>query len=225
MKKILIPTLLLLIVSCQKNTSKQAPARSYTDSITEQTEKISKTDTVEITEKEKNNDKITEFKNEPKLKNLSKKDFNFIIGKLLEGGFGLTNYTYLDFDKIDNEYWNSEITSSPINKMDERVKNKNFFVFEFNYGTNASLRQKYFLLDNNEMKYIDFKLNEIDNKKLNLLLEKVGGKGSFLETDKLKDIIKDEQNNYELTFNLKKKSDTSDDSFTSIKYKTKDFKS
>ena len=109
--------------------------------------------------------------------------------------------------------------------MDERVKNKNFFVFEFNYGTNASLRQEYFLLDNNEMKYIDFKLNETDNKKLNLLLEKVGGKGCFLEAHKLNDIIKDEQNNYELTFNLQKSPDTSDDSFTSIKYKTKDFKS
>ena len=225
MKKILILTLLILIISCQKNNSKKTPARSYTDSIMELTEKISKTDTVTLTEKEKNNDKIAEFKNESKLKNLSEKDFNFIIDKLLEDGFGLTGYTYLDFDKIDNEYWNSEITSSPINKMDERVKNKNFFVFEFNYGTNASLRQEYFLLDNNEMKYIDFKLNETDNKKFNLLLEKVGGKGCFLETHKLNDIIKDEQNNYELTFNLQKSSDSYNNRSVSIKYKTKDFKS
>ena len=125
MKKILIPTLLLLIVSCQKNTSKQAPARSYTDSITEQTEKISKTDTVEITEKEKNNDKITEFKNEPKLKNLSKKDFNFIIGKLLEGGFGLTNYTYLDFDKIDERRIAVGLSTWDLReKMNEIMKKK-----------------------------------------------------------------------------------------------------
>ena len=225
MKKILATTLLILIISCQKNTSDKTPARSYTDSIMELSEKINKTDTVKITEKEKNNDKITELKNESKLKNLSEKDFNFIIDNLLEDGYGLTSYTYLDFDKIDNEYWNSEITSGPINKMDERVKNKNFFVFEFNYGTNASLRQEYFLFDNNEMKYLDFKLNETDNKKLNLLLEKVGGKGSFLETHKLSDIIKDEQNNYELTFNLQKSSDSYNNPSTLIKYQTKDFKS
>jgi hypothetical protein len=55
MKKILIPTLLILIISCQKNNSNKIPARSYTDSIVELTEKYSKTDTVTITEKEKNN--------------------------------------------------------------------------------------------------------------------------------------------------------------------------
>ena len=225
MKKILIPTLLILIISCQKNNSNKTPDRSNMDSVMELTEKIRKTDTLTLTEKEKNNDKIAELKNESKLKNLSEKDFNFIIDKLLEDGFGLTGYTYLDFDKIDNEYWNSEITSSPISKMDERVKNRNFLVFEFNYGTNASLRQEYFLLDNNQMKYIDFKLNETDNKKLNLLLEKVGGKGCFLETDKLNDIIKDGQNNYELTFNLQKSSYSYNNPSVSIKYKTKDFKS
>ena len=69
------------------------------------------------------------------------------------------------------------------------------------------------------------KLNETDNKKLNLLLEKVGGKGCFLETHKLNDIIKDEQNNYELTFNLQKSSDSYVNPSVSIKYKTKDFKS
>ena len=225
MKKILTTTLLILIISCQKNTSDKTPARSYTDSIMELSEKINKTDTAKISEKEKNDEKIAELKKESKLKNLSEKDFNFIIDKLLEDGSGLTSYTYLDFDKIDSEYWNSEITSSPINKIDERVKNKNFFVFEFNYGTNASLRQEYFLLDNNEMKYIDFKLNETDNKKLNLLLEKVAGKGCFLETHKLNDIIKDEQNNYQLTFNLQKSSDSYNNPSVSIKYKTKDFKS
>jgi hypothetical protein len=225
MKKILIPTLLILIISCQKNNSNKTPARSYTDSIMELTEKISKTDTVTLTEKEKNNDKIAEFKNESKLKNLSEKDFNFIIDKLLEDGFGLTGYTYLDFGKIDNEYWNSEITSGPINKMDERVKNKNFFVFEFNYGTNASLRQEYFLLDNNEMKYIDFKLDKADETKLHSLLEKVGGKDCFLLTGKLAEIIKDKQNNYELTFGLQKSSDSDNYPSASIKYKTKDFKS
>ena len=60
MKKILATTLLILIISCQKNTSDKTPARSYTDSIMELSEKINKTDTVKITEKEKNNDKITE---------------------------------------------------------------------------------------------------------------------------------------------------------------------
>ena len=191
----------------------------------ELSEKINKTDTVKITEKEKNNDKITELKNESKLKNLSEKDFNFIIDNLLEDGYGLTSYTYLDFDKIDNEYWNSEITSSPINKMDERVKNKNFFVFEFNYGTNSSLRQKYFLLDNNEIKNIDFKLNKADEAKLHSLLEKVGGKDCFLLTGRLEEIIKDKQNNYELTFGLQKSSDSYNNPSTLIKYQTKDFKS
>lgn len=225
MKKIITTTLLILIISCQKNTSDKTPARSYTDSIMELNEKISKTDTVKITEKEKNNDKIAEFKNESKLKNLSEKDFNFIIDKLLEDGSGLTGYTYLNFDKIDNEYWNSEITSSPINKMDERVKNKNFFVFEFNYGTNSSLRQKYFLLDNNEIKNIDFKLNKADETKLHSLLEKVGGKDCFLLTGRLEEIIKDKQNNYELTFGLQKSSDSYNNPSVSIKYQTKDFKS
>ena len=225
MKKILIPTLLILIISCQKNNSNKTPARSHTDSIMELTEKNSKTDTVTLTEKEKNNDKIAEFRNESKLKNLSEKDFNFIIDNLLEDGSGLTNYTYLDFDKIDNEYWNSEITSSPINKMDERVKNKNFFVFEFNYGTNSSLRQKYFLLDNNEIKNIDFKLNKADEAKLHSLLEKVGGKDCFLLTGRLEEIIKDKQNNYELTFGLQKSSDSYNNPSTLIKYQTKDFKS
>ena len=225
MKKILATTLLILIISCQKNTSDKTPARSYTDSIMELSEKINKTDTVKITEKEKNNDKITELKNESKLKNLSEKDFNFIIDNLLEDGYGLTSYTYLDFDKIDNEYWNSEITSSPINKMDERVKNKNFFVFEFNYGTNSSLRQKYFLLDNNEIKNIDFKLNKADEAKLHSLLEKVGGKDCFLLTGRLEEIIKDKQNNYELTFGLQKSSDSYNNPSTLIKYQTKDFKS
>ena len=225
MKKILATTLLILIISCQKNTSDKTPARSYTDSIMELSEKINKTDTVKITEKEKNNDKITELKNESKLKNLSEKDFNFIIDNLLEDGYGLTSYTYLDFDKIDNEYWNSEITSGPINKMDERVKNKNFFVFEFNYGTNSSLRQKYFLLDNNEIKNIDFKLNKADEAKLHSLLEKVGGKDCFLLTGRLEEIIKDKQNNYELTFGLQKSSDSYNNQNVSIKYKTKDFKS
>ena len=225
MKKILIPTLLILIISCQKNNSNKTPARSHTDSIMELTEKNSKTDTVTLTEKEKNNDKIAELKNESKLKNLSEKDFNFIIDKLLEDGSGLTSYTYLDFDKIDSEYWNSEITSSPINKMDERVKNKNFFVFEFNYGTNSSLRQKYFLLDNNEIKNIDFKLNKADEAKLHSLLEKVGGKDCFLLTGRLEEIIKDKQNNYELTFGLQKSSDSYNNPSTLIKYQTKDFKS
>lgn len=225
MKKILVPALLILIISCQKNTSNKTPARSFTDSIMELNEKIRKADTVTLTEKEKNSEKIAQFKSESKLKKLSEKDFNFIIDKLLEDGFGLKGYTYLDFDKIDNEYWNSEITTNPINKMDERVKNNNFFVFEFNNGTNASLRQEYFLLDNNKMKYIDFKLNETDNKKLNLLLEKVCGKECFLETHKLRDIIKDQHNNYELTFNLHKSSDRTDSSSVFIKYKTKDFKS
>ena len=63
MKKILIPALLFLIVYWQKNTSNKPQARSYTDSIMELSEKINKTDTVKITEKEKNNDKITELKN------------------------------------------------------------------------------------------------------------------------------------------------------------------
>lgn len=225
MKKILIPTLLILIISCQKNNSNKTPVRSYTDSIMELSEKNSKTDTLTLTEKEKNNDKIAEFRNESKLKNLSEKDFNFIIDNLLEDGSGLTNYTYLDFDKIDNEYWNSEITSSPINKMDERVKNKNFFVFEFNYGTNSSLRQKYFLLDNNEIKNIDFKLNKADEAKLHSLLEKVGGKDCFLLTGRLEEIIKDKQNNYELTFGLQKSSDSYNNPSTLIKYQTKDFKS
>lgn len=225
MKKILIPILLILIISCQKKTLNKTPARSYTDSVMELTKKFSKTDTVIITEKEKNNYKIAEFKNESKLKNLSEKDFNFIIDKLLEDGFGLTNYAYLDFDKINSEYWESEITSSPINKMDERVKNKNFFVFEFNYGTHSSLRQKYFLLDNNEIKNIDFKLNKANETKLNLLLEKVGEKDCFLLTDRLEEIIKDKQNNYELTFGLQKSSDSYNSRSELIKYKTKDFKS
>lgn len=225
MKKILTTTLLILIISCQKNTSNKTPARSYTDSIMELNEEISKTDTVKITEKEKSNDKIAKFKNESKLKNLSEKDFNFIIDKLLEDGFGLTGYTYLDFDELDSEYWNSEISKAPINKLDERVTNKNFFVFEFNYGTNSSLRQKYFLLDNNEIKYIDFKLNKADETKLHSLLEKVGGKDCFLLTGKLEEIIKDKQNNYELTFGLQKSSDSDNNPSASIKYKTKDFKS
>lgn len=225
MKKILIPTLLILIISCQKNNSNKTPARSYTDSIMELTEKNSKTDTLTLTEKEKNNDKIAEFRNESKLKNLSEKDFNFIINKLLEDESGLTGYKYLDFDKIDNEYWTSEITSNSINKMDERVKNKNFFVFEFNYGTNSSLRQKYFLLDNNEIKNIDFKLNKADDTKLHSLLEKVGGKDCFLLTGRLEEIIKDKHNNYELTFGLQKSSDSYNNPSTSIKYQTKDFKS
>jgi hypothetical protein len=191
----------------------------------ELTEKISKTDTLKITEKEENDYIIAEFRNESKLKKLSEKNFNFIIDKLLQDGYGLRNYIYLDYDKINNGTLSTELNSGPVNKSDERVKNKNFFVFEFSYGTNSSLREEYFLLYNNKMKYIDFKLNETDNKKLNLLLEKVGGKGCFLETDKLNDIIKDEQNNYEITFNLQKSSDQSTDSFTSIKYKTKDFKS
>ena len=225
MKKILIPALLFLIVSCQKNTSNKPQARSYTDSIMELTRKISNTDTVKITEKEKNNDKIAEFKSESKLKKLSQKNFDFIINKLLEDDYGLNNYTYIDYDKINKGELETELNSGPVDKTDERVKNKNFFVFEFNFGTHSSLREEYFLLQNDEMKYIDFKLNETDNKKLNLLLEKVGGKKCYLRTTNVYEIHKDEQNNYELTFGLQKYSDPTGISCSTIKYKTKDFKS
>ena len=47
----------------------------------------------------------------------------------------------------------------------------------------------------------------------------------MLQTDKLIEIIKDKQNNYELTFGLKESSDSFSNSNTLIKYKTKDFKS
>ncbi|MCC9063641.1 hypothetical protein [Flavobacterium piscisymbiosum] len=223
MKKILISALLISIVSCQKKSDDKISeevkfkniekAQGINENVEDKTQKIA------------SNEKIAEFKNEGKLKNLSEKNFNFIINKLLEDGFGLTHYAYLDFDKINSDYWGSEITSSSINKIDQRVINKNFFVFEFNYGTNSSLRQQYFLLDKNEMKNIDFKLNEADNKKLNLLLEKVGGKDCILQTNKLEEIIKDKQNNYELTFGLQKSSDSFGNSSILIKYKTKDFKS
>ena len=225
MKKILIPTLLLLIVSCQKNTSKKLEERSDTDSIMEITEKISKLDTVKRAEIEKNNDKIAEFKNESKLKKLSQKNFDFIINKLLEDDYDLNNYTYIDYDKINSGELETELNSGPIDKTDERVKNKNFFVFEFNFGTHSSLREIYFLLQNDEMIYIDFILNETDNKNLNLLLEKVGGKKCYLITTNVYEIHKDEQNNYELTFGLQKYSDPTDITCSTIKYKTKDFKS
>lgn len=215
MKKILISALLISIVSCQKKSEDKAALKV----------KVENVDSSQNINTEGNSQKITEFKSENNLKNLSKENFNFIIDKLLEDGFGLNSYTYLDFDKIDSDYWKSEITTSPINKMDERVINKNFFVFEFNYGTNSSLRQKYFLLNNNEIKSVDFKLNDFDNKKLNLLLEKVCTKDCILQTDKLKEIIKDKQNNYELTFGLQESLDSFNNSSILIKYKTKDFKS
>jgi hypothetical protein len=225
MKKILIPTLLILIISCQKNNSNKTPARSYTDSIMELTRKISKTDTITLTEKEKYNDQIARFKSESKLKNLSQKNFDFIINKLLESGYSLDNYTYIDYDKINNGDLETELNSGPVDKTDERVKNKNFFVFEFNYGTHSSLSEEYFLLQNDEMIFIDFKLNETDNKKLNLLLEKVGGEKCHLSTRYVYEIHKDKQNNYDLTFGLQKESDPTGVTCSEIKYKTKDFKS
>lgn len=215
MKRILISALLISIVSCQKKTEDKTSLKV----------KVENVDRLQNINTEDNSQKIAEFKNEQKLKNLSEKNFNFIIHKLLEDGFGLNAYTYLDFDKIDSDYWKSEITTSPINKRDERVINKNFFVFEFNYGTNSSLRQQYFLLDNNEIKNIEFKLNDADNKKLNVLLKKICEKDCIMQTDKLKEIIKDKQNNYELTFGLQESSDSFNNSNTLIKYKTKDFKS
>ncbi|OXB10180.1 hypothetical protein B0A81_03980 [Flavobacterium plurextorum] len=222
MKKILISALLISIVACQKKSEDKTSQEVKVENITK-SKNINQN--IEEEEKRANDEKIAEFKSESKLKGLSEKNFNFIINKLLEDKFGLTKYNYLDFDKIDSDFWNSEISTPPINKMDQRVTNKNLFVFEFNYGTNSSLRQKYFLLENNEMKNIDFKLNETDNQKLNLLLEKIGGKGSFLLTDRLKAITKDNQNNYELTFGLQKSSDSYSNPSISIKYKTTDFKS
>ena len=75
------------------------------------------------------------------------------------------------------------------------------------------------------IKNIDFKLNKADEAKLHSLLEKVGGKDCFLLTGRLEEIIKDKQNNYELTFGLQKSSDSYNNPSTLIKYQTKDFKS
>ena len=224
MKKIFISALLLAIVSCQKNISKETTHKSNLDSLVREVVKKQEIDSFEIGEKQQNIEKIAIFKNESKLKKLSERNFNFIIDKLLEDGFGLTHYEYIDYDKIDSGEQETELNTGPVDKRDERVKDKNFFVFEFNYGTHPSLREECFLLQNNIMRHIDFKLDPINSKKIDLLVKKMGGEYCYLDTRKGYQIYKDNQNNYELTFGPEYSIYNDNPKSFSITYKTKDFK-